>query len=251
MKSIIQIENLSKSFKTKQTIKPVIYNFNMEVYKNEFICIVGKSGCGKSTLLKILGGFDGEYTGSVKEYDKNIMHPSIDRMMVFQDSNQLLPWKTVLENVAFPLKMQPPRKPKALLESTAMHYIDLVGMKDYMHYYPHQLSGGMKQRTALARALILKPSVLLMDEPFSSLDAMTRASLQELLYELWKTLDTTIIFVTHDIEESIKLSTRIVVMGHAPDSIKSIVPNTLTFPRLDMNEEYITLYNQIKGLLEQ
>ncbi|MCG8481708.1 MAG: ATP-binding cassette domain-containing protein, partial [Clostridia bacterium] len=127
----------------------------------------------------------------------------------------------------------------------------MVGLRDYHHYYPHQLSGGMKQRVALARALALEPIVLLMDEPFSSLDALTRESLQGLLHEIWKKIKSTIIFVTHDIKEAIKLSTKIVIMGLPPDSTKYVIDNTLPFPRGEMDSTHLSFYNEIRGFLEE
>lgn len=249
MKPLLHIENLNKSFMHKEKQKQVIHHFQFELYKKDFICIVGKSGCGKSTLLKILGGFDSEYKGIVEENGVKIDAPSTNRIMIFQDFNQLLPWKTVLQNIVFPLKIQYKDKSSKTLELIAQEYIDMVGMTSYLHYYPHQLSGGMKQRTAIARALALKPKVLLMDEPFSSLDAMTRSSLQNLLYEIWDRIETTVILVTHDIEEAIKLSTKIIVMDFPPQSIRKIFENPLSFPRKDFNPQFIALYNEINSLL--
>lgn len=249
MKSLLSIKNLNKFYPYNNCKKEIICNFNLELYKKDFICIVGKSGCGKTTLLKLIGGFDSDYEGSIEENGIKITAPSTHRIMIFQDFNQLLPWKTVIENVLFPLKIKYKKEDINKLKHIAKKYIKMVGMDGSFSYYPHELSGGMKQRTALARALALKPDILLMDEPFSSLDAMTRSSLQQLLYEIWNKTDSTIVFVTHDIEEAIKLSTKIIIMDYPPKTVKSMIENPLDFPRIDLSDEFISLYHKTKKFL--
>lgn len=249
--TFLRIANLGKTYMVNKQKKPIIQDLNLSCKQHDFICIIGKSGCGKSTLLKIIGGFDSNYSGQVEINDKKISSPNIDKFLIFQDFNQLFPWKTVKENVIFPLKVNQKKKSFDDIDSKANTYIDMVGLKDYHHYYPHQLSGGMKQRVALARALALEPIVLLMDEPFSSLDALTRESLQGLLHEIWKKIKSTIIFVTHDIKEAIKLSTKIVIMDSPPDSAKHVIDNPLPFPRNEMDSTQLSFYNKIKGLLEE
>lgn len=249
--TFLRIENLDKTYIVNKQKKPIIQDFNLSCKQHDFICIIGKSGCGKSTLLKIIGGFDSNYSGQVEINDNKILSPNIDKFLIFQDFNQLFPWKTVKENVIFPLKVNQKKKNFDNIDSIANTYLEMVGLKDYHHYYPHQLSGGMKQRVALARALALEPIVLLMDEPFSSLDALTRESLQGLLHEIWKKIKSTIIFVTHDIEEAIKLSTRIVIMDSPPNSLKCVLDNPLPFPRNEMGSTHLSFYNEIKGLLEE
>ncbi len=249
MSPLLRVEHLYKSYFNNDEKKEIIHDLNLNVFEKEFICILGKSGCGKSTLLKTIGGFDTDYQGIIEENGLLITSPSIERVMIFQNTNQLLPWKSVLENIVFPLKAQYSHFKKEILQTIAKEYMSLVGMSAFADYYPYQLSGGMKQRTALARALALKPSILLMDEPFSSLDAMTRSSLQDLLTEIWQKVNSTILFVTHDIEEAMRLSTKIVVMDFAPNSVKGIIKNDLSFPRGDLNEQYIALNYAITQLL--
>ncbi len=249
--TFLRIENLDKTYTVNKEKKTIIHDFNLSCKQHDFICIIGKSGCGKSTLLKIIGGFDSQYSGQVKINDEKILSPNIDKILIFQDFNQLFPWKTVKENVLFPLKVNQKKKNFDSIDAVADKYIEMVGLRDYHHYYPHQLSGGMKQRVALARALALEPIVLLMDEPFSSLDALTRESLQGLLHEIWKKIKSTIIFVTHDIKEAIKLSTKIVIMGLPPDSTKYVIDNTLPFPRGEMDSTHLSFYNEIRGFLEE
>lgn len=247
--TFLRIENLDKTYMVNKQKKQIIQDFTLSCKQHDFLCIIGKSGCGKSTLLKIIGGFDSNYSGQVEINANKISSPSIDKILIFQDFNQLFPWKTVKENVIFPLKVNQKKKKFNNIDSIAYTYLEMVGLNDYHHYYPHQLSGGMKQRVALARALALEPIVLLMDEPFSSLDALTRESLQGLLHEIWKKIKSTIIFVTHDIEEAMKLSTKIVIMDSPPGSLKCVLDNPLSFPRNKIDSTHLSFYNEIKGLL--
>lgn len=244
--TFLRIENLDKTYTVNHHKKIIIENFNLTCNEHDFICIIGKSGCGKSSLLKILGGFDSQYSGLVGINDKKVLSPNIDKFLVFQDFNQLFPWKTVKENVTFPLRINEKKKDLDDINAIACRYIEMVGLKDYHEYYPHQLSGGMKQRVALARALALQPIILLMDEPFNSLDALTRESLQGLLFDIWKKIESTIIFVTHDIGEAVRLSTKIVIMDFPPNSTKQIIDNPLPFPRNEMDSAYLSFYNEIR-----
>ena len=214
------LENVSKSFSTQ----PVLKDISLKVLDGEFICIIGFSGCGKTTLLRVIGGFE-PYVGKVIHEEEIVTAPSPDRFMVFQTSEQLLPWKTVFENVAFGLKLT---KDESLSEVYEM--LELVGLMTAKDKYPHELSGGMKQRAAIARAIVMKPSILLMDEPFGSLDAQTRRRLESELVDIWQAVKTTIIFVTHNIRESILLADRIIVMSR-DGKIKSQVEIDLPRPR--------------------
>lgn len=209
----------------------ILKNINISAGQGEIVCILGPSGCGKSSLLRIIGGFDMPDCGKVLLDGKEVKKPSTEAIMIFQDFNQLFPWKTIIENVTYPLKMNGICITKAERENNAIKYINMVGLSDSCHSYPHQLSGGMKQKAALARALALKPSVLLMDEPFGSVDALTRHGLQALLLDIWRETGVTILFVTHDVQESIILGDKIIVMDKNPGRILAEVPNTLERPR--------------------
>jgi len=216
----LALKNVSKSFLSHRVLKEI----SLRVSDGEFICIIGFSGCGKTTLLRVIGGFE-TYTGEVIHEGQPVVNPSLSRFMVFQTLEQLLPWKTVFENVIFGLKLTGEKS-----FSKVHEMLELVGLADAKNKYPHQLSGGMKQRAAIARALVMNPSVLLMDEPFGSLDAQTRRRLEGELVDIWQTVKTTIIFVTHNIRESILLADRIIVMSRN-GKIKSEVVIDLPRPR--------------------
>lgn len=199
---ILQIKNLTKSY-YDENVNVIIENFNLEVNKNEFLCILGPSGCGKTTLLRCIAGFE-RYEGSVIIEGEEKSEPDTDRIMVFQDFNQLFPWKTVEKNIQYPLCLRGIKDNKILKEISdeALKKVKLSGVEKY---YPHQLSGGMKQRVAIAKALALKPKIILMDEPFAALDAMTRNTLQEELLNIQQKEECTILFITHNIQEAIVL----------------------------------------------
>jgi ABC-type nitrate/sulfonate/bicarbonate transport system ATPase subunit len=200
----------------------------LAVAKNDFITILGPSGCGKSTLLRIVAGLDRPSAGRVLLDGRAVTGPGADRGMVFQ-SYTLFPWLTVAENIAFGLKER--GVPAARRAETVAAYIDKVGLKGFERHYPKQLSGGMQQRTAIARALANDPEILLLDEPFGALDNQTRALMQELLLGIWERERKTVLFVTHDIEEAIFLASRVVVMSARPGRIKAQVPVDLPHPR--------------------
>ncbi len=226
----------------------VLEDINFEIEKSEFFCILGPSGCGKSTLLRCIGGFE-EFEGEVYLNDEKIQKPRKDSIMVFQDFQQLFPWLTVLDNVVFAMKhINGERKSN---HKEALEFLKLVGLRDFADYYPHQLSGGMKQRVAIARSLAAKPSVLLMDEPFGSLDAQTRAILQRELLKLWKQFRTTIVFVTHNIQESIILGDRIMVMSLNPGKVKLLSNNHLERPRRPDKEGFTELWHYLYSNLER
>jgi NitT/TauT family transport system ATP-binding protein len=248
---ILHINNLSKSFSRNNSKTTVLENISFFVNKGEFICIVGPSGCGKSTLLKQIGSFDIPDKGTIFLNDKTVRKPGLNRIMVFQDFDQLFPWKTVIQNVLFPLQINKISNSRQEQLQTAKKYLSMVNLAEYINYYPHQLSGGMKQRTAIARALAINPDILLMDEPFGSLDAQTRTSLQQMLLTLWNNTNTTIIFVTHDIQEAILLADKIIVMGKNPGHIKKIIENPLSRPRKPVDSNLSDMYNQIYKLLEE
>jgi NitT/TauT family transport system ATP-binding protein/sulfonate transport system ATP-binding protein len=200
----------------------------LAVADNDFITIVGPSGCGKSTLLRIVAGLDTPTVGRVLLDGVPVVAPSADRGMVFQ-SYTLFPWLNVKENICFGLREK--RVPRAQQDEIAAHYVAKVGLPGFEHHYPKMLSGGMQQRTAIARALANDPKILLLDEPFGALDNQTRGLMQELLLSIWESERKTVLFVTHDIEEAIFMANRVVVMTARPGRVKADVPIALAHPR--------------------
>jgi len=196
--------------------------------EGEFITVIGPSGCGKSTFLHIVGGFIKAEAGSIRVYGREVRGPGPDRGMLFQEFS-LFPWKTVAGNISWGLEVQ--GLSKAAIEETVGQYLDITGLRDFRNHYPAELSGGMKQRVALARVLAYDPKVLLMDEPFGALDAQTRESMQEELTRLWERTGKTIVFVTHDIEEAVYLGDRVVVLTARPGRIREEVKIDLPRPR--------------------
>lgn len=204
---ILEIQNLTKVYDDgKDDI--VLNSISLKVKKNEFLCILGPSGCGKTTLLRCIAGFE-KYEGNVLVEGEKKTKPDTDRIMIFQDFNQLFPWKTIEKNIQYPLKLKG-IKDRRILKEISDEVLKKVKLFGFEKYYPHQLSGGMKQRVAIAKALALKPKIILMDEPFAALDAMTRNTLQAELLTLSE--NCTILFITHNIQEAIVLGTRIMVM---------------------------------------
>ena len=199
-------------------------DISLDVLPREFLALLGPSGCGKSTLLYLMGGFIPIETGSIFVGGKPVKGPGLDRGIVFQHF-ALFPWKTVRDNVLYWLEKA--RLPRAEREQKAKHFIDLVGLTGFEDSYPSQLSGGMKQRTAIARTLAIDPDILLMDEPFGALDAQTRHLMQMELLSIWRKRPKTVIFVTHDVQEAVYLADRIAVMSARPGRIKAIVENKL------------------------
>lgn len=209
--ALLKISSLTKKYVNDSREQLVIKDLDLEVEKSEFLCILGPSGCGKSTLLRCIAGFE-EYQGTICVEGAEKHSPGIDRFMVFQDFNQLFPWKTVLKNVYYPLSLNL-KEDKAKLKELAMEALRKVGLEECAGQYPHQLSGGMKQRVAIAKALALRSPIILMDEPFAALDAMTRSGLQKEMLTISENEKNTIIFITHNIQEALILGTRIIVFG--------------------------------------
>ncbi len=210
---MIQIKNLSKSFISNGNILNVLSNINLEIKSGDFITILGVSGSGKSTFLRCIGGFEQIDSGEIYINGEKIVKPGRYASMVFQDFNQIFPWKTVYENVAYPLTFLNNLSDKEVKEKTE-YYLNMVGLHKFHNYYPHQLSGGMKQRTAIARSLAQEPSVILMDEPFASLDADTRTALRKEVLDIWYKANgkITILFVTHGLLEAISIASRFLVL---------------------------------------
>jgi len=220
----IAVDGLRFNYGAKQ----VLHDISLDIQTREITAFIGPSGCGKSTLVRILAGLETASEGELAVDEVPVHGPCPDRGMVFQGYT-LFPWLNVKQNVMFGPKMK--GMPKAKAERTAMDWLDVVGLTKFANHYPAQLSGGMKQRVAIARALANEPRILLMDEPFGALDAQTRASMQSHLLKIWETVDVTILFITHDLDEAIYLSDRIVVLGAHPGRILEIIDVPVERPR--------------------
>lgn len=247
----LRVRNLVKRYQVPPA-PPLLAldRINFDVEDGDFLCLIGPSGCGKSTTLRIIAGFDAPTEGEVLLESVPVRHPGPDRAMVFQDLNQLFPWKTTFKNVVYPLQVNDLGQDEAERAEQARASLRLVGLEDrFDDTYPHHLSGGMKQRVAIARALVLEPKVLLMDEPFGSVDAQTRTLLQQEVYRIWKATRKTILFVTHNIEEAIILGNRILVYGSNPGRILEIFDNPIPEPRLPSDPHFGTFWERLYGLL--
>jgi NitT/TauT family transport system ATP-binding protein len=225
---ILKVDRLTKVFETRGGRTVALNDINFETHRREFLCVVGPSGCGKSTLVRILAGLDRQSAGDVLLAGKPVTGPGADRGMVFQGYT-LFPWLTVKRNVMFGLEMNNHGRTHA--EREALQWLDLIGLGKYADAYPHQLSGGMKQRVAIARALANQPRILLMDEPFSALDAQTRARMQSYLLEIWRKIDITIVFITHDLDEAVFLADRILVLKANPGEVAELIEVPVPRPR--------------------
>jgi NitT/TauT family transport system ATP-binding protein len=229
---MLEVRRLSKIFfEQNDPRKPglvALYNISLAIRKNEFVSLLGPSGCGKTTLIRIIAGLLAADRGEVLVNSQVVNSPGRDRCMVFQQFG-LLPWRTVVSNVEFGLEID--GVPREERRARADKYLELVGLKGFENYYPHQISGGMQQRVGIARALSKKPEILLMDEPFGAVDAQTREQLQEELLKIWAQTETTVVFVTHSIDEAIYLSDRVMVMQARPGRIKEEVTVDLPRPR--------------------
>jgi NitT/TauT family transport system ATP-binding protein len=244
----IQIEGVSKWFGGTTHPTPALLDISLEVHTNEFVCLLGPSGCGKSTLLNIVAGFIPPSVGRVLADGTAVAAPGPDRGVVFQEY-ALFPWLTVEENVEFGPKLKGIPRPER--QQVAEKYLDLVGLSAHRRKFPAQLSGGMKQRVAIARALANNPTVILMDEPFGSLDAQTREVMQEELSRLQRLEHKTILFVTHSIREAVYLADRVVVMTSSPGKIKDIVRVDLSEPRDKFSQEFTHYESDITHILKE
>jgi ABC-type nitrate/sulfonate/bicarbonate transport system ATPase subunit len=220
----MKLEHVEQYFPQGAGTFHALGDINLEVYQEDFICLLGSSGCGKTSLLNILAGFAKPTSGTVTVDGKPFLKPNPDVGVVFQQAN-LLPWLTVRENIAFGLKRK--KLPKAEIKEITDYYMDVVGLTKFSESLPHQLSGGMRQRATIARTLAPDPKIVLLDEPFSALDALTREKMQQHIYEIWKKTKKSFLFITHDVDEALILSNRILIMHPNPGRLTSDFPNPL------------------------
>jgi NitT/TauT family transport system ATP-binding protein len=247
--SALSVKNVSKIFpalNNKNQSVQALQDVSLEVNENEFVSILGHSGCGKTTLLNLIAGFEAPTSGSILCAGKAVKDPGADRSMVFQDY-ALFPWLTVRDNIAFGLHLK--RINSASIEQSVMHFANLVGLSAFVDSYPHQLSGGMRQRVSIARALAVNPTVLLMDEPFAALDAQNRSMMQKEMIRILAEESKTVVLVTHSIEESINLSDVIVVMTRRPGRVKAIIRVPEPRKMIEDTPSYLEIRKKIRDLI--
>jgi len=248
-KESIALSGVFRSYaNSRGSFTPALQNIDLEIEQGEFVCIVGPSGCGKSTLLHLLAGLDRPTTGEITVDGNPVQGPGTDRILLFQELG-LFPWLTVRQNVEFGLKMA--GMPRDERRDSARRYLRMVHLSHFEDHYIHQLSGGMKQRVALARSLALQPKILLMDEPFAALDAQTRDMLHDELERIWKETAPTIVFVTHNVREAVRLGDRVLLMSFRPGRIKSQFQVKLPRPRHVEDSDVAYLSKQILGQLRE
>jgi NitT/TauT family transport system ATP-binding protein len=246
---VLSVQDLRKSFGDAKNSHVAFEPVSLDIHRREFICIIGPSGCGKSTLIRIVAGLEEASGGRILLDGHPVSGPSPDRGMVFQGYT-LFPWRTVRQNVMFGLKMR--GKDSATADAEARQWLEIVGLGKFEDFYPHELSGGMKQRVAIARALANEPRILLMDEPFGALDALTRAKMQNYLLQIWKKVEVTVLFITHDLEEACYLADRVIVMGANPGRVLEVIENPIPRPRSTeqlVSPEFIALKHRLDELI--
>ncbi|MBR2665597.1 MAG: ABC transporter ATP-binding protein [Methanobrevibacter sp.] len=240
----IEVKNINKSFISKKNEQlSVLKDINLTIDDGELVCLLGPSGCGKTTLLRLIAGLDQPTSGEIIANGEKVVEPSGDRAVIFQQYS-LFPWLTVLQNVTFGLEMTNKGSKEENIE-TAERYLTRVGLIDFKDSYPHELSGGMKQRVAIIRSLLNHSPILLMDEPFSALDMQNRHKLQGQLIGVWKRFENTIVFVTHDVDEAVFLADKIVIMDKNPGRIANIIDVDIERPRKRDSKEFIALQETI------
>src|SRR5581483_1981293 len=243
---ILKVRELKKSFGSNGNTHIVFDHVSLDVHRREFICVVGPSGCGKSTFIRIVAGLDEATSGEILLDGRAVAGPGSDRGMVFQGYT-LFPWLTVKRNVMFGLELS--GKDNITAEAEARQWLDMVGLSKFEDLYPHELSGGMKQRVAIARALANNPRILIMDEPFAALDAQTRCQMQAYLMQIWKKVNVTILFITHDLDEASYLADRILVMSANPGRVTEFIENPVPRPRSAdqfISPEYLALKKRLE-----
>jgi NitT/TauT family transport system ATP-binding protein len=246
---ILEVKALCKEFDTPQGKVSALKNINFKTHRREFVTVIGPSGCGKSTLIRTLAGLESQSSGEVLLDGRAVNGPGPDRGMVFQGYT-LFPWLTVKKNVMFGLERS--GRGRITAEEEARSWINLVGLSKFENSYPHQLSGGMKQRVAIARALANQPRILLMDEPFGALDAQTRARMQAYLLEIWKNIDITVLFITHDLDEAIFLADRILVLKAHPGEVQELIEVPVPHPRYPaqlLSPEFLATRARLEALI--
>ncbi|HEX6142143.1 MAG TPA: ABC transporter ATP-binding protein [Geminicoccaceae bacterium] len=246
--ALLEVRGVTLQYKTRKHLVTATFRVDFEVFPADRFVLLGPSGCGKSTLLKGVAGFMQPVEGTIRLNGRTVSRPGPDRMMVFQEFDQLLPWKTVLQNVTFPLTTGGGLRARDALER-AKRYIDKVNLTNFADAYPHMLSGGMKQRVAIARAMAMEPDILLMDEPFAALDALTRRKMQEELLQLWEDVRFTVLFVTHSIEEAIIIGSRILVLSPHPGQVKAELNAHVHDHAAVGSPEFQRLQQRIHGML--
>lgn len=240
--ALLTIGGVSKAYATAAGELQVLQNIDLSIAAGEFVSIIGTSGCGKSTLLRLISGLDADYTGAITMAGKPVKGTSLARGLVFQE-HRLLPWLTVERNIE--LSVLNSGLSAAARREVVREHIALVKLEGFAKSYPHQLSGGMSQRVALARALANRPRLLLLDEPFGALDAITRGHLQRELQRIWREHDITMILVTHDMDEAVFLGNRVVVMKPSPGRIEDVIPVPLRYPRERLSEEFVQVKRRV------
>lgn len=236
----VVVEHVTKTFRRNDEELVVLDDLSLVVEPSEFVCVLGPSGCGKSTLLNMIGGFEVPSRGSLTIDGQPVRGPDPRRVFVFQEYG-IFPWATVVDNIGLGLL----RRPTAERERIVAHYVDLVGLKGFERSFPPELSGGMKQRVALARALAVAPDLVLMDEPLGALDSLTRLQMRAELLRIWKAERMTVMFVTHDVDESVQLADRVVVLSPRPSRIVDVVEVALPHPRDIGSPEYNRVKNRL------
>ena len=243
VEAILELRGVTKRFAFDATAVTALAEAGLRVEKGEFVCLIGPSGCGKSTLLRLVAGFETASEGEVLMWTKPVRGPGPDRGMVFQDYG-LFPWLTVKQNIGFGPAARGLSRPE--VKDISERFVEMVGLTRFADAYPHQLSGGMKQRVAIARVLANDAEIVLMDEPFGALDAMTRAALQGELTRIWTETRKTILFITHDIEEAVALATRVAVMTRGPGgTLKAVIPVDLPYPRDRTSDGFMQVFRAV------
>lgn len=242
----IHVRQVDKVFGMRGAEVVALKGINLDIRQGEFVCLLGPSGCGKSTLLNAMAGFSPPSSGKLDVDGKPVSGPGPDRGMVFQEY-ALFPWMTVERNIAFGLEIR--GEHAAQIDRTVSMLLELLGLKEFRTRFPKDLSGGMRQRVAIARVLALDPPIMLMDEPFGALDALTRRSLQDELLRIWKQMNKTVVFVTHSIEEAVYLGSRVVVLTYRPGTIKQDLPIDLPYPRDSNSPEFNMIKKNLAALV--
>ena len=240
------IAHVDKTYRTSRHEVVALQDVSLSIGAHEFVCIVGPSGCGKTTLLNLVAGFEMPTSGTIEAFGQRVVVPGPDRTMMFQDY-ALFPWLTVRGNIEYGLRRR--GVPRAERAKIVRHYVELIELRGFEDKFPKQLSGGMRQRVALARALAVDPTLLLMDEPFAALDSLTREKMQDELVRVWQSERKAVLFITHNIDEAIKLADRVVVMSPRPGRISTIIPLDSPRPRDADSAENVAIVQQVRATL--